>query len=308
MAKLAFVKPPLSPKDLLAKLKRQGLVVNPTDESLALAYIEFNGGHRLKGYWWRSVDPATKSFQPGQDTFTRLAQQVEFDRRLRASLWQAIELIELSVRSSMANYLSLHHSPHWFLMPAVFKPTDKWGFGAFLKKIEDEVGRSKERRPVAHYFSTYDEPYLPPSWVISECVTLGIWSRLYTALRDPNDRKAIARRFGVQQPEVFESWLHTVTYLRNVVAHHGQVFGVTLRISPANYKGKRVNGVATGLDLGPNNRSLHAGAKVIHYLLSQTGLPQTFKQDLVQLLAAYPGDFALTAGFQNGWAIEPGWA
>lgn len=300
MAKAPFAKPALSPPALLAKLKGQGLVINAADEPKALAYLEFNGGHRLKGYWWRSIDPATKKFRPGQDTFVYLAQQIEFDRQIRALLWPAIELVELSVRSSMANYLSLHHSPHWFLTPSIFQPTEAWGLGAFLKKIEDEVKRSKVRRPVAHYFATYDDPYLPPSWVISECVTLGTWSRLYAALRDPIDRKAIARRFDVHQPEVFESWLHTVTYLRNVVAHHGQVLGVTLRIAPSNYKGHK-GSAGSGLSLGPQNSSLHAAAKLLNYLLVRSGLPQSLKADLQQLMSAYPGSFAAMAGFPAGW-------
>lgn len=307
VTKIKFAKPALSPNATLSKLLAQGLVINPADQQLAQAYFESIGGHRLKGYWWRLTDQATKAFLPGQNNFRRIVDLVEFDQKLRALLWPAIETVEVSVRSALGNYLSIHHSPHWFLDPKVFKPTVQWA-GSHLKKVEDEVNRSMERRPVAHYYAKYDDPHLPPSWLVGECLTLGFWSRTYAALREPNDRKAIAKRFGIDQPEVFESWLHSLTYVRNIVAHHGQMYGVAMRIAPQNYKGNKAKkGGAMPLNLGPDNKSIHAAAKLLNYMARQTGLPQSFKADLVALLANAPPAFGPVAGFPNGWSALPGW-
>ena len=220
----------------------RGLVVDPEDMATASCYLDFVGAHRIKGYWHKSVDPVSKQFRPDRSNFKYLYRQIRFDEDLRQLLWRMLERVELAIRSVIANHLSLQVSPHWFLNRCLFKHEDEWSFGRILRKIEDEVGRLKERRPVKHYRNTYSEPYLPPSWVMSECVTFGFWSRTYKVLQDPAHKRAIARKFGVNQPEVFESWLHCVTYLRNLVAHHGQLLGTQLRIAPQNYKGTAKRG------------------------------------------------------------------
>ncbi len=314
MNKPIYPKPALTASALLSKLQGQGLVVDPADMTVALRYIEFIGAHRMKGYWYSSVDPATKRFRPGQDNFQYLAQQIHFDQELRALLWVAMEKVELAVRCGMGNYLSLQSSPHWFLDRSLFKHSNGWSFGQIVKKIEDEVGRSGERRPVKHYFDTYNEPYMPPSWVMSECVTLGFWSRTYQVLANPVHKRAISSKFGVNQPEVFESWLHSITYLRNLVAHHGQILGVILRIAPQNYKGqvkKQIVGVkgspTTSLHLGSDTKCLHAAVKMMNFLMQRSHLPNSTKSDLIALFAKYPSNFASSVGFLTGWENQPGW-
>ena len=101
---------------------------------------------------------------------------------------------------------SLTHSPHWFLDASIFKPTERWESGRMVaEKVEEEVGRAKGKAFIEHYFSQHDDPYLPPSWAISECASFAMWSRTYAILRDQNDKKTIAKRFGVDEPQVFGS-------------------------------------------------------------------------------------------------------
>lgn len=313
MTKATFLKPSFTASQALAKLVAQGFVVAPPDAAAAAKIFEFVGAHRIKGYWFSSVDPVTKQFSPGKETFAYLAQQIRFDEELRALTWSALEKVELAVRSSMGNYLSSAEGAHWFLERKLFKPSKDWSFGQILRKIEDEVGRAKERRPVHHYWDKYDQPYLPPSWVMSECVTLGFWSRTYSVLADPHHRRAIGGKFGVNQPEVFESWLHAVTYLRNLVAHHGQILGVQLRIAPQNYKGNTkqkagAKGAPTvSLHLGSDTKCFHAAAKMMNFLVNRAGLPNTLRNDLMALFAKYPQNFAASVGFFANWQAQPGW-
>lgn len=49
--------------------------------------------------------------------------------------------------------------------------------------------KSQGKAFVKHYFSQHDDPYLPPRWAIGECASFGMWSRTFTILRDPNDKK-----------------------------------------------------------------------------------------------------------------------
>ncbi len=296
MAKGAFSKPAATPEQLLAKLQGSGLPVsNPTQ---ALDYLRFVGGYRLKGYWFHAVDPVTKQFQAGY-TFDHIIQRCELDRELRAATITAIDRLEVAIRTAMANYLSLAHGPHWFLDTRIFKPTTRWGMGRFIKKIEDEVDRAKGKLFVGHYLDHYDDPYLPPSWVISECVTFGLWSHTYAILRDPNDRRAIAKKFGVDQAEVFESWIHTLTVVRNIAAHHGQLLRVRLGVSPMSYKTRGIRFA--------QQKSFFSAATVIQYLLNQTTLPHNWSSDLQGIFAKYPLVPITDLGFTPNWKTSPGW-
>ncbi|MBQ1764248.1 MAG: Abi family protein [Aquincola sp.] len=298
MAKVPFSKVAATPEQLLQKLKDRGLVVSAATEPMALAYLRGVGGYRLKGYWFHVVDPATKRFPAGY-TFEQIAARCELDRELRAATIEAIDRLEVAIRTVMANYLSLRHSPHWFLNTAIFKPTRDWGVGQLIRKIEEEVRRAEGKRFVAHYFNRHDDPYLPPSWSISECVTFGLWSRTYAILRDAHDKKAISKRFGVDQVEVFQSWIHTLTVVRNVAAHHGQLLRVRLGVAPANYK-------SAGIKFA-DQKSFYAAATVVHFLLVQTGLPHRWKAELTAIFQRYPDVEPAELGFPAGWTTQPGW-
>ncbi len=171
--------------------------------------------------------------------------------------------------------------------------------GQLIKKIEDEVHRSHEKRFVKHYFDKHDEPYLPPSWSVSECVTFGLWSRTYAILRDPVDKKGIAKKFGVDKSEVFESWIHALTVARNIAAHHGQLLRTKIQVAPANYKAMNIK--------FSDQKSFFAIATVVSYLLNQTGLPNTWKPDIEHLFAQYPSVALAELGFPLNWKSSAGW-
>jgi abortive infection bacteriophage resistance protein len=298
LAKVPFTKLAATPEQLLQKLEARGLVVSAATQQQALAYLRFVGGYRLKGYWFHVVDPATKQFPTGY-TFELIAARCELDRELRAATITAIDRLEVAIRSVMANFLSLKHSPHWFLSSGIFKPSREWGIGQLIRKIEDEVKRSEGKRFVGHYYDRHDDPYLPPSWAISECVTFGLWSRTFAILRDANDKKAISKKFGIDQAEVFQSWIHTLTVVRNIAAHHGQLLKVKLGVSPSNYK--------TGGIKFNDQKSFFAAATVIHYLLNQTGLPHRWKSDLDEIFNKYPSVDIADLGFPKNWKTSAGW-
>lgn len=233
VTKTAFSKVAQTPSALLQKLKDANLAVAHDDE--AVRYLSFVGHFRLKGYWFHLIDPTTKRFREGV-TFEVIRDRYEFDRKIRALILEAIERLEIGVRNAICNHLSLEYTPHWYLNPAVFKPVRDFGIGTMLAKIEHEVGRSHEKLFIESFYKRHNEPYLPPSWAVAECMTMGMWSRIYQIIKDPAAKRAIAKRLGIETTEVFESWLHTLTVVRNMAAHHDRFLANKLRVSPVNYK------------------------------------------------------------------------
>ncbi|HEU4372563.1 MAG TPA: Abi family protein [Telluria sp.] len=285
-----FAKTAQSPPSLVSKLVAQNLIIG--DQQLAIQYITFVGHYRLKGYWFHLVDPATNQFRPGT-TFEMIKDRYEFDREIRAFILEAVERLEVAIRNVLCNFLSLKYSPHWYLDCSLFKPIRKFGIGQMLSKIEGEVDRSSDKKFIQAYYATYDDPYLPPSWAMSECVTLGMWSRTYKILRDPNDKKAISAKFGINQIEVFESWLHTLTVLRNMAAHHDRFLHHKLGVAPTNHKAGKIKFA--------DNKSVYSALTVAHVLLDAIGFNTTFRQRLIDLREKYGMGMMQELGFPNKW-------
>lgn len=224
----------------------------------------------------------------------------EFDREIRALILEAVERLEVAIRSTTGNFLSLKHSPHWFLDTTLFKPGRKFGVGQMLSKIESEVTRSGDKRFIKAYYEQYDDPYLPPSWAMSECVTLGIWSKTYQMLRYASDKKSISAKFGVGQVEVFESWLHALTVLRNMAAHHERFLGQKLGVGPSNLKNR-------GLKFA-DNKSVYATLTVVHTLLDAIRFNTVFRQRLLDLKQRYGMGLMQELGFPDNWPANAiGW-
>lgn len=268
------------------------------DRTRALAYLRHVGGYRLKGYYFQKLDPETKRFPEGF-SFEDVVRLYEFDCALRSISFQAIERIEVSIRTVMANHMSDRHGAHWFMDRALFQEDDRyWSFDKFSRKIKDETDRSRSRF-VQHYKRTYDEPPLPPSWAVAECVSFGAWSLAYSHLSNTADKKGISVLFGVKEPEVFASWLHSLTLVRNAVAHHSRLVGAEFPRGVRNLHSARMSFA--------DARSFYSAATVMNYILMRTRLPSRFKAALVELLSQYPDSYRAEIGFPAGWQEEPGW-
>lgn len=294
---VVFGKAALSPQALLARLKSRGLVT--ADEDLAIKYISCVGHYRLKGYWYQLIDGTSGDFLPNI-SFEQIINRYECDREIRAVILESVERLEVAVRTTICNHLSLKYSPHWYLNLQVFLPTKSFGMGQMLSRIEQEVARSNQKEFIAAYYVNYGDPYLPPGWAMSECVTLGMWSRTFSILRDPLDKKAISTKFGITQVEVFASWLHTLTVLRNMAAHHDRFLGCKLGVSPTNLKKKNIRFA--------DNKSVYAALTMIHVLLDAIGFNGTFKQRLMDIEIKYGCGMFRTLGFPHDWKTSAaGW-
>lgn len=294
-----FDKPHLSPDQILNKLERAGMVI---DRTSALSYMHLVGGYRLKGYWFHLRNAETGSLLPGT-SFADVIERYEFDRALRLITYQSLEQIEIAVRARIANFLSEKEGPHWFMNDALFKlepdPEIPGGFlpNPVYEKVQREVTQANRRPYVKHYLDRYSQPPVPPSWTTSECLSFGTWSKAYSHLLNPIFRVEIAKFFNVESSDVFKSWLHAISVLRNTVAHHGRLWRMRADVEPMSYKRKGVI----------PNRSFFSLATVINYLLDNLDFPNNWAQRLKQTMAQYPGISPEDLGFSDDWQQSPGW-
>ncbi len=119
MIKQTFEKPLLPIFEQLSLLKQRNLIIN--DTSLAEHFLKTIGYYRLKAYFQPFLlnNKSTHGFKAGT-TFSDIVKLYIFDRELRLLIVDAIEPIEVAMRTSLSNAMSNNHNPHWYLDQTLF--------------------------------------------------------------------------------------------------------------------------------------------------------------------------------------------
>lgn len=217
---MKYPKPALAVADQIALLEGRGMVVG--DRARAAFYLGEINYYRLRGYWLRrEADRTTHQFAPGT-TFEGVLADYVFDRELRLLVLDAIERIEVSVRTRWAHVLGRLHGPHAHLDSTLFRGRSQtWNHPEAVASVIRVVEQSREVF-VQHLRDTYDE-LLPPIWAIVEVMSLGQMSRWFDNLRHAADRNAVVEGYGLDEA-LLRSALHHLSVVRNICAHHGRLW------------------------------------------------------------------------------------
>lgn len=234
-------------EEQLGLLRERGLRID--DEASALTWLRRVGYYRLSAYWYpfrvfRHEQDAKTGVIRTQRTdqfvagtcFTDAVELYLFDRRLRVLLSDALERIEVSLRVELAyrlgrsdTFAHLHaDSLHPSFRERRFGDTGQTAFDAWQQRYGGLVARSKEDF-VKHYHERHGQDL--PIWVAIEVWDFGAVSQLLAMARVP-DQAAIAQRYGITDWKAFSSWVRSLSYLRNLVAHHSRVWNRNMVSEP----------------------------------------------------------------------------
>ena len=235
---MSYTRPWMRFPDQLAQLQVRGMDIG--NEPAALSYLERIGYYRLSAYWypfrvWEMQQDAagspithvrTDQFMEGTH-FVDAVNLYLFDKKLRLIVLDALERIEVALRVDIAYLLgernTFAHLVAGELHPGFAGKPQKDGktvHQAWCERHAQLVARSKEDF-VKHYHSKHG-PDLP-IWVAIEIWDFGTMSQLF-AMMKVQDQQRIAAKYGVADWKVFQSWLRSLSYLRNLVAHHSRVW------------------------------------------------------------------------------------
>ncbi|MEA3354121.1 MAG: Abi family protein [Campylobacterota bacterium] len=232
--KQSYTKPFLNIEAQITKLKSRGMTFE--DEEKAKRYLENINYYRLSGYWliFEKVHD-THQFKDNT-TFEKVIDIYTFDRELRLLFLEAIERIEVSIRTKFAYILSQKYGSHFHLNPELFYCPIK--YSNTILKLSNDVKRSKEIC-VVHFKNNYKE-VLPPIWSSIELMTLGQVSNWFVNIKHRKDRQDIAKYYGLDE-KVLGSFLHHLTIVRNISAHHSRLWNKRFTLDfilPSNMKEK----------------------------------------------------------------------
>lgn len=220
-----YQKPALTYEQQSDLLLLRGLVA---DREVMIRRLTAVGYYRLCAYW-HPFKRADDSFEPGTELAVVWRRYI-FDRRLRLSIMDAIERFEIAARCAVVNRVALEIGPFGHLDPKNL-PNNSYPLQHqhFCEELRKHAKKSSELF-VKHFSQKYDEFPDLPIWAAGETMSFGTMLSLCRMSPTPI-QKGVAHQFGLEAP-VFQSWLSTLNYVRNLCAHHARVWNRELAIKP----------------------------------------------------------------------------
>ena len=296
---IEFNKPATSHEEQIELLKKRGMVI-PSD-SRAHLFLENINYYRLAAYWLPfESDHSTHAFKVGTN-FEDVISLYVFDREFRLFVMDAIERVEVSLRTHWAYYIAHQYGPHAYLDQSIFRLSEE-KHQEQLDRLAGEIRRSKEVF-IAHYWGKYSSPPLPPIWSMVEVMSLGQFSLWYSKLRHRQDRKNIAQKVLLDE-KILGSYLHHLTIVRNTCAHHSRLwnkkFGVGMKLAT------HPEPLANSLNKETPNK-IYNTLVVLKFVLDQISPGNSFLKQLLELLRQQPFEIIISMGFPPAWKQLPVW-
>ena len=322
---MEYDKPHLTLPEQPDKLQRRGLEIADRDHALRL--LETVGYYRLSAYAYpfrelvpvgqpreTSVQFRRSGFLPGTK-FSWIEDLWAFDRALRLLVLDAIETVEIAVRSKIGYhlgardkfaYLSIEHlDSDSCLQPDADEPErslyEIWG-----DRYLHHQNKATAEDFIKHYVEKYDAKL--PIWVATEIMEFGQLVRLFGFMRSDDQSRVSGEVAGVSG-SVFYRWLKVANYVRNVSAHHARLWNRTL-----TYKLGRIPDNAPRLLHLNGDTSYRARVygfcSVLAHMADHIRPEARWPGRFLDLMTTFPEtsiDVEYTMGMPKGWESLPLW-
>lgn len=278
------IKPATTFKEQLNKLQERNCqIVDPVFCEEILSQINY---YRFTAYFlpFRKADGTYKK----GTSFHQVYRIYEFDRKMRQTLFSAIEQVEIFLRTQFSYYHAHKYGPLGYMNPANYNA--KHNHERFISLFKYEVKHSKTVPFVKHHIEKYDGNF--PIWVATELFSFGMLSYFYGDMITA-DKKAIASTVYGTTASNLESWLRCCTDLRNICAHYGRLYYRKFSAIPATPK-----------DFGIRlDRSLFDNIIMLQFLYpGRERWNNEISMSITALVEEYCGDINLQhIGFPANW-------
>ena len=303
-----YTKPALSYEDQAQLLVKRGLIVS--NHAVLVGRLRSVGYYRLCGYWhpFKDRSSPTSDFLPNT-RFDDVWERYRFDRQLRLSVMDAIERVEVAVRTALVHELAMRCGPFGHLDGANFKraatQADSYGrvrHTIFLADLRENADKSSELF-VKHFQNTYDGFPDLPIWAVCETMTFGGVFTLFN-MSEAKVQKEIAKQFRLPAP-LLHSWLHTLNYVRNICAHHARLWNRDLAVMPTipdPHNDPRWHGARA-----ISNKKIFVVLTLLHYLLKDAAPHTQWRERLFALFDRYPTVPLKMMGIPADWRTHDLW-
>ena len=289
---MRYEKPPLTFSQQADQLIARGL---SADRSILIDRLKAVSYYRLSGYWYPFRNPED-SFKPGT-TLDTIWKRYTFDRRLRLLVMDAIERVEVSVRTSLVYHHAHTHGAFGYTNSTCLPNLKEEVYNEFLEKIATETEHSKEAF-VSHFKDKYGDSHTHlPLWMASEVMTFGMLLTLFRGIAT-SIKQTIASEYKIPD-RVLESWLRALNGVRNICAHHGRLWNRELGYKPTIPKKNKYPEWHEPVAIS-NNR-VFAILTILKYFMNLIAPQSKWPERFDNLLSEYPEIPLRPMGFPENW-------
>ena len=285
MGELKQHQSPMTIDEQVENLKSIGLIVE--DEEYAKRILNDISYFRLIKAYSLNLKPKNGNYVD-KVTFEQLVELYLFNANFRQIIFPEIEKIEINVRCRIANYFAEQYGVLGYLEADNF--VNQEYHQSFIDDIEEEIGRNSKAPFVKNFRDNYEGGQLP-IYALVEVFSFGTLSKFYKNMKNP-DKKAVAKSFGVGYT-YFESWLESISYVRNICAHYGRLYNAKLSKTPILYKEYS--------EIGIGNNRIFGVLSCLKHLLKNDSHWNVFVENIELLFEKYESVDIKTMGFPENW-------
>lgn len=302
---MQYQKPPLTYQAQAGQLIQRGLIADAATLTDCLKSVNY---YRLSGYWHplRTRDAQGNlldRFNPGASLAVVL-DRYNFDRQLRLLLLEAIEPIEVWIRTALAYEHAHRHGPFAYTQATHLPRFQLSEHQEWLDKTRRECSQSKEDF-ILHFKNRYGSHHQDlPIWMAVELFSMGA-SRKFFAGCENSIRQNCAAQVGLSD-RVLDSWLRTLTATRNFCAHHGRLWNRPLTFAPLIPHAKSRPDWHHQVSVPGTH--IYAALCVCSDLLAKIAPSSLWRIRTVAILSSLPPTIPLAEmGFPPNWQQHPLW-
>ena len=214
----------------IARLKSNGMTFD--NEEKAKEILLDVGYYRLGFYSFPyeikfpCLEHRDHKLKPGT-TFKSVYDLYEFDTRLRRILLNALDRIEVNIRTKLIYNISLRYidDPCWFV-------NRKYVTSKFVNDFEEQVYSALRKNPIIQHHHANHSGIYAPAWKTIEFMTIGNIITLYDSLKERKQKIWLPMHMVVQ--EVFFSiiWKPSESFATSVLT--GDAFTVWISQKASN--------------------------------------------------------------------------
>ncbi len=240
-------------------LETRGMILdysNYSNEKIKEILLDV-GYYKLGFYWHHFQKNRSHDFVEGVH-FSDVIKLYYVDVNLKNILSKAINRIEVNFKTKLIYFGSNKYieNPFWFVDKSI---VNEYFINEFPRVYTNKF--INDNKPIRNHHKKYPKHNYAPAWKTLEFLSLGSIIVLYSCLKDIELKKELAMCFGIKKPVIFENYLKTIVFIRNICAHNDLLYDCN---TPKEIK------VIPSIKFNNNNRhSLDSSIKVILYFLEK---------------------------------------
>ena len=301
---MKYIKGHLTFEDQADRLIRRGLLADRQELIGRLKAVSY---YRLAGYLhpFRQLDEDGRPMDQflEETSLKTIWDRYCFDRRLRVLTLDAIERVEVSIRTKLVFHFTRHYGPFGHCDDANLPKIKINEYLEWRTALQEETDRSRETFK-KHFFDKYGDHHRNlPLWMLAELMSMGSLLTFFKGVQ-PELKRRIAEEYGFPD-EVMLSWLRSLNAARNICAHHSRFWNRVLGYPP----------------LLPNARKFpdwHGPHKlptdrcgiilmICRHLLHLISPTSHWHERVEALFGEYPEPPRPTMGLSDNWMDHPIW-